>query len=309
MVEEPSISFDRAEHNQWLPFLQQNGYCIIRAVASAAEVEAARDYLWEDMRRLFEVDRDDVSTWGKLPNGSAGILSKELPHTRGPWLIRALESIRAVFGRIWGTDKLLVSMDSVIVWLPWWVNPHWEPVSEGLHVDQNPYYKIDMCCVQGMVPLLDVTEETGGLEVVPFSHQQSARERFKTTHPQYSRNSSDWCLLRTADALTHAPILLKSKAGDIILWDSRLIHGGRVGRGERRRHDSVRMAGVDLARLSIPVCMTPREFATEQVQSKRKKAFTAGSTFTHWPHEAVCTNFSSKAFVAVDLTERSMDLV
>ena len=305
--EEQCLSFDGDDHGQWLPFLQENGYCVIRAVATPAEVEEAQDHMWGDMMRLFEVERGDITTWGKIPNGSAGILSKELPQTKGPWVIRALESVRSVFGRIWGTDQLLVSMDSILVWLPWWLNPHWEPVSEGLHVDQNPFHKIDMCCVQGMVPLLDVTDETGGLEVVPYSHQESARERFRTTHPHYARNKSDWCLLRATDSLMSAPILLKAKAGDLILWDSRLIHGGRVGRGKQAQYDSD--TNVGLARLSIPVCMTPREFATEQVQSKRKKGFTAGYTYTHWPHEAVCTSFSSKYYVAVDLTPRAMDLV
>ena len=32
---------------------------------------------------------------------------------------------------------------------------------EGLHLDQNPFAKPDRCCVQGMVPLLDVTEASG----------------------------------------------------------------------------------------------------------------------------------------------------
>ena len=58
-------------------------------------------------------------------------------------------------------------------------------------MDQNPFTKPQLdcvqgkgkckcrckCidCVQGMLPLIDVTERSGGLEVVPRSHCEDAR--------------------------------------------------------------------------------------------------------------------------------------
>ena len=38
--------------------------------------------------------------------------------------------------------------------------------------------------VQGMVPLIDVTEEVGGLQVVPRSHSDDAKIGFKECHPE-----------------------------------------------------------------------------------------------------------------------------
>ena len=38
--------------------------------------------------------------------------------------------------------------------------------------------------IQGMVPLIDVTEEVGGLQVVPRSHSDEAKAGFKERHPE-----------------------------------------------------------------------------------------------------------------------------
>lgn len=301
--------FEVSAPEQWMPFLEDKGYCIIRRVATEEEVTQAKTLLWEDMKRLFGVEKCDITTWEDIPNGKAGILSKELPQTGGPWSIRGLESIRSVFSILWNTEDLLVSMDSLLIWLPWWVNEQWAPISEGLHVDQNPFFKPQKCCVQGMVPLIGVTEEVGGLEVIPFSHRDEAVERFKRSHPQYSRRPSDFCIQRVAGVTDPPAVLLRAEAGDLILWDSRLIHGGRVG--TREAHVGSAACGADdLPRISIPICMTPRSFASTQVQEKRKRGFECGRTYTHWAHEAVCTNFSvSGSFAPVELSTRTKELV
>ena len=148
-----------------------------------------------------------------------------------------------------------------------------------------------------------------GVEVVPFSHLEDATERVRLKHPQYSRRPSDFCVLRIEGTSTPPPILLKAKAGDLILWDSRLIHGGKVGPGKSRGHEDERTAAYDFARLALPVCMSPRNFAPALVQEKRRKGFTTGNTYTHWPHEAVCTNLSSSGFVPVELSDRTLELI
>mmetsp|Transcript_5629 Transcript_5629/g.6991 ORF Transcript_5629/g.6991 Transcript_5629/m.6991 type:complete len:376 (-) Transcript_5629:127-1254(-) len=319
--------FFEGNNPQWLNYLETHGFCVIRSQVSENELTTTKNYIWEDLERLHGANQSDENTWGKIPNHGPGIMGNELPQTKGPWLIRGLESIRNIFSQIWKTDELLVSMDSVILWLPWWKNKNWIPHSEGLHIDQNPFRKPDRCCVQGMVPLLDVTDITGGLEVIPFSHLSDAQNRFKLLHPYLERNFSDWCVVRNHDNKNAKPILLKAKAGDLILWDSRLIHGGKVGTGyqmiknqnhevsNESNHESNRESNVmktddntqssasernqstnqslhyqGLARMAIPICMTPRSFASNKILETRRRGFENGSTFTHWPHEAVVTN-------------------
>jgi hypothetical protein len=228
-------------------------------------------------------------------------------------MIRGHECVRSAFAKIWQTDSLLVSMDSLLIWLPWWLVPGWKPRTEGLHLDQNPFRKTERCCVQGMVPLLDVTEASGGLEVVPDSHLPEAKERFKKNHMYCSNSLSDWCVLRVKSPEDNRPVLLEAKAGDLILWDSRLLHGGRVGTGEVH----VESDRADLARLTVTVCMTPKAFIRpgreEEVLSARRKGFMTGSTFTHWPHERVQTFTPNKAMASQyslpDLSDRVKELI
>ena len=91
-----------------------------------------------------------------------------------------------VFSKIWNTHELITSMDAIIAWKLWQgYNPYDDiinlpprPRTEGLHLDQNPFTKIDLDCVQGMMPLLPVTKEIGGLQVVPFSHTNKNKTKF-----------------------------------------------------------------------------------------------------------------------------------
>jgi len=51
-------------------------------------------------------------------------------------------------------------------------------------------------------------------------------------YPKTQNNTSDWLLLYADDPLKEKGMLVKAQAGDMILWDSRTLHGGRVGTGE-----------------------------------------------------------------------------
>lgn len=105
------------------------------------------------------------------------------------------------------------------------------------------------------------------------------------------------------------PILLKAKAGDLILWDSRTLHGGRVGT------TGASGGGVDgameLARIAVPVCMTPRALASKAVQRSRHQGYRQGNTFNHWPHEARKTNSGAgdTDYSPVSLSERVGELI
>jgi hypothetical protein len=300
--------FFHLESEDWPAYLEENGYCVIRAIAQADEIESAISAIWDDLGQLFDARIDDPRSWSRIPCGSCGIMSnKSIPQTRGPWIIRSLESLRSVFRRIWSTDELIVSMDSIIMWLPWWINYSWHPVSEGLHIDQNPFFKPEKSCVQGMVALTDVSSDIGGLQVLPRSHLPDAKKVFMDSHPHLSAFPSDWCVLRSEEQRTQQPFarLLKARAGDLILWDSRTVHGAWVGNGPQYSAEE----NASLARLAIPVCMTPKAFASASVLNKRRQGWASGAVYTHWPHEARCTQIGSKSFVPVKLSEQAKHLI
>lgn len=295
--------FELGDQESWLRHLDEKGFVVIKEIAKPEDVCHATNCLWRDIEANFGANQNDIKSWDNIPTGSAGILSRCLPQSEGAWHIRALDRAKETFSYIWNTDDLIVSMDSVLLWLPWWKNPVWRPVTEGLHIDQNPFFKPERCCVQGMIPLIDVTEKTGGLEVVPYSHLPTARDEFKARHLKYERRPADWCPLNSGDPLGNEAQLIKAKAGDMILWDSRLLHGGKVGirqyANEGQKSESIFSSSErpELARLSITVCMTPRSFATLDILKRRKRGYENGHTFTHWPHEARITSISPKTSV------------
>jgi len=198
-------------------------------------------------------------------------------------------------------------MDCAIIWKPWWMQDNWEPYTEGLHLDQNPFSKPGLECIQGMVPLLPVTSVSGGLQVVPNSHLEGEKEAFKQTHA-HMQFSGDWCPCDDDD-LKRRAVLLLADPGDLILWDSRTIHGGLVGTGKNPKGEPV-----ELSRLALTVAMTPREWASSFVQQRRREGFESGENFNHCPHEAGSSTGTiqgsvRRGFTPVTLTDEQRKLL
>eukprot|EP00051_Salpingoeca_urceolata_P012261 m.152094 g.152094 ORF g.152094 m.152094 type:complete len:256 (-) comp17430_c0_seq5:151-918(-) len=195
------------------------------------------------------------------------------------WFLRSRPNVKGAFASIWKTQELLTSFDTFICWRPWTSHSSWAPRVERLHCDQNPIKKKGFQCVQGMLPLLPVRPEGGGLQVVPGSHTDDFQAKLARRIP-FVTLGSDWCELTRKDELIGTGRLLLAEPGDMILWDSRLVHGGHVGTGVAEDKGSP-----SLARLALTVCMTPREKASEEVLELRRRAVREGLTLTHWPHE------------------------
>ena len=189
---------------------------------------------------------DDPGSWDAWNLPITG-LCPNLAHSAGSWRVRGMPGVRDAFAHIWGNGgeekvdvggggdgedagdgsngecvDLIVSMDCVLAWKPWWMNSAWTPYTEGLHLDQNPFTKPGLECVQGMMPLLPVTEAIGGLEVVPRSHTVEAKAVFKEAYP-WMASRGDWCPLDGGDRINDDAVLLLCDAGDLILWDSRTL--------------------------------------------------------------------------------------
>ena len=132
--------------------------------------------------------------------------------------------------------------------------------------------------MQGMVPFLDVTKDIGGLILVPRSHTEEIQEEIRQENSE--RNFSRDFVNVSDEKFRASAVVVEAQAGDLILWDSRVIHGSRVG-------PATLQPGEGLARCTGLVCMTPRARASQEVLNKREAAFQSGAGFTHWPHEAV----------------------
>jgi hypothetical protein len=346
-----SYSFPVEEKTAWLRHLQDEGYVVIQRVLNDEQVLKARDLLWTDLERLsptsqvlvcrhchltghitarcpskentqatpaaqqdqkqWKLSRDDPSTWHRWKLSRTGLVP-QLAQSAGAWEVRAAPKIKEVYAHIWQSENLIVSMDCVLIWKPWWYEgaskkKAWLPTTEGLHLDQNPFSKPALETVQGMVPLLRVTEQTGGLEVVPRSHTPQAQQKLKEEYKHWSAGG-DWCPLH---ADRNDSVLLLCSPGDLILWDSRTVHGGLVGSGQATPSkqstqtelkapapsaSSPASPSTDpvpteeprtaLARMSVTVSMVEASRADEGVLRARLHGFKKGLTFNHSPHEA-----------------------
>ncbi|GMI27551.1 hypothetical protein TeGR_g13136 [Tetraparma gracilis] len=250
-------------------------------------------------------ERGPPETW-QLP--SHGLVSSSLAQSKGAWDVRSSPPIKEAFGKIWSSTNLIVSMDCIILWRSWADDAALKPETEGMHLDQNPFSKPDLACVQGMVPLLAVTPEIGGLQVVPGSHEGPRKDAFKAAHPRME-GGGDWCPASEeyARAVEGDATLLCCEAGDLILWDSRTVHGGKVGSGGAGGTGG-------LARAAVTVSMVPREWASEEVLKERREGFRVGATFNHSPHEAGSSTGTvksalSSAYVPVELSADQISLL
>ena len=305
---EVSYRFD-LDDPTWVSYLSDNGYVVIKAVANEEQVQTAIDLFWEHFEQVQNVKRDDLESWRQWRTDKRGIVvDAEVIQCAGAWYVRGLPKIKQAFQKIWNEDDLIVSMDSLLLWKPWWLDPEgrWLPLTEGFHVDQNPFQKPDKICVQGMVPLYDVTDATGGLEVVPQSNLPKSQAALKSACPRFD-GMGDFCRIMKNNPVivSNGRKLLLAQAGDLILWDSRTIHSGFVGTGK----------GVEaqnpprLARLTQTVCMVPRSRATPRILKQRRVGFEKGHGFTHWPNEAVITGAAGSDYKPVELTAEQLALL
>ena len=269
---------------EWMEQLSVEGYTVVAGVADKVQVEEARRLVWDWLAGLGTgIRREQPSTWkdeawpdwpGMKKYGTCK--SEGAAHKGATWFMRGLPNLKKVFAAIYRTEELIVSLDGMILWRPWKGMEARKPGSSRLHVDQNPSKKPGFHCVQGMLPLYPVNAEVGGTVVVPRSHE--AQARLLARHPGWVSSGRDYCVLQADDAVQGREVLVQLQPGDLLLWDSRLVHAGRVGEGSSMTDD--------LSRASLCVCMGPRERATDDVLSRRKEAVEQGWSFSHWPWEA-----------------------
>lgn len=281
--------FELDDTAAWLQHLETTGAVRLRGVLRPADVANVKSLFWDWLESLGGgAQRDQPETWTDA--NFPGLLDKGFFCTRGggqckaAWAIRGNRRVHRVFAEIWRTGDLLTSFDTFIGWRPWWrvgkAAVASRPRTEGIHCDQNPHTKPGLMCVQGMVPLQPVTRGVGGLCVVPGSHMEGVQSRLRELFP--ATTSDDWLPLETKypkDELNLCGELIEANPGDMILWDSRALHGGYVGPGSKIGA----LDKCELARLSFAVCMLPRGDASQENLQKRLRLVEAGNTTTHWP--------------------------
>jgi len=147
----------------------------------------------------------------------------ELYHHQAMWNNRQHPRLYDAFVDLWGTEELWVTIDRVNMNLP--NRDGWQ--NDGfLHWDIDLANKDHVRNIQGVLSLNDNDKDMGGIQIVP--------DLFKQLDNWLKYQPKDRSRI-IKEALEFDVINLESKAGDLVIWDSRMAHGTSPNRSNNPR--------------------------------------------------------------------------
>lgn len=214
--------------------LSGDGFTVVESAVDPSHVAA----LVAALDERFGVRMDEPETWATpLP------ITLPLWAHQAQWDVRQHPRVHAAFAEVWGRADLFVSQDALGFKAPLSVTPDAEHARAlALHWDRDP--RLPEHSYQGVLYLSDVGERDGPFCGVPgvFGDLRGWLER----HPQDDQSGDEPLNLEG-----HEIVAVAGKAGDLVIFDSRLPHGNLDHRGSQPR-------------LVQYVAMTPPGFWGEQ---------------------------------------------
>ena len=206
-------------------FWEEHGYVIVHDAVPPENVKAVVDTLWQFQR----LDPDDPATW--YPDRDKTYREPELAmsgmveiyHHQALWDNRQFPRVYGAFSDVWGRDDLWVTFDRANMNFP--RRPDW-PFKGFIHWDIDTSAVPMPRDVQGVLSLVDTTPDQGGFQCVPGFH----------------RRIDDWIATQPAGRDPFRPDTagmdvqrIPMRAGDLLIWDSRLPHGTAPNLSDRPR--------------------------------------------------------------------------
>ncbi len=272
--------------------LERDGFAVISNVVCERIIEDCRNNLWETLGHIssnwetpinFENPDSYKGIYKLLPLHSMLIQHFGLGHSLFCWNIRSDENVANVFAKIWNCNKedLIVSMDGLSIHMPpeitgrGWFRKTW------YHTDQR-FTNKNKTTIQGLVNLYPTLIGDATTKLLKGSHKYHSEfyNRFKEDikYPQkdwYKITDEQFEFFREKGC---EEVSLLSKAGDLVLWDSRTFHCGSEPLKERE---------IPNFRATIYVCMGDRKNASKKNLEKRKKIFDQMRLTSHNPFTAL----------------------
>jgi ectoine hydroxylase-related dioxygenase (phytanoyl-CoA dioxygenase family) len=267
------INFDDTAN--WLAQLQKEGFVVIGGVVSHEDCEKILQAMKLCLTKLSpNLKIDNQESWSinenYPPMGRGGMIDY-VAHTKFQWELR--EKVTPVFAKVWNcaVTDLATSFDGFC-----FMNGkrNYSPVHplQYVHTDQSPQRDY-LWTVQGLLNLCDNEETDGGLVVVPGSHK---------THHQVLNEigkgdvKADWYKFSEEDKknekLFAGHMKVCAKAGDFIIWDSRLFHSYMTPTSQN-------------IRACAYICQVPKDKMPEEVKGKRGEAWKEKRCSSHAPGE------------------------
>jgi hypothetical protein len=180
--------------------LESVGYARVEKVIPEGLLEAVLGAL----KSISRVDYHDPATWYQY----RGVIP--VHHHQSQWDIRQHPRLHQAFSELWQTEKLWVTMDRIGFVPP--LRPH--DTGPRMHWDNDP--RSSARTYQAIVYLTDAPADRAPFCSLP-SVYQNLKAWLADKPPEWSHRSADF----TSQEMTPVP----GKAGDLIIWDSRLPHG------------------------------------------------------------------------------------
>ena len=202
----------------WRQF-RAEGYMVIRDVVPASLTGKAV----RDIAAFVGADFADSRTWYSGEQQLDGVVP--MHHAQSLWDIRQCRNLYQVFTEFFGAERLMVDINRCIFRPP--VHPAHPAISYGnIHWDTDPRFGEES--VQAVVLLTDVGPDEGGFQCIPEIYQNlgawldryARRDDFDIVNPGLNY----W---KTKQ--------VEGRAGDIILWSTKLPHGTATNLSKRPR--------------------------------------------------------------------------
>lgn len=290
--------------------LKRHGVVVFRDVASRRDVEALESDFWDWLEREHPtVDRNKPAThaprvWSELGYANTGVITAgSIGQSALMWRARQLPGVVNAWRTVWGLDatepaatttQLLASFDGCGVWR----NPL-HPCHAGnatrtsqawYHLDQNAATQPDFVGYQGALTVFGADGKTGSTVVIPGSHKDFAancKRGGKAPRGAFVRMSgagdAAYCRARAVQVAPLGP-------GDLVVWDSRVVHCSNGASRSLSTGDVRRARGLgesaplpSLLRLVCYVAMVPRSRAKPGHVDERRRAVFRGATAGHDP--------------------------
>ncbi|XP_071110243.1 uncharacterized protein [Haliotis cracherodii] len=254
--------------------LRVKGYTVVENVLTNEDADRYRG-MYSDWLETFK------GTW---PHSIKSLIQRyKVGHMEPTWAVRL--KAKKVFEEVWGTEKLLSSMDAIAIGRP----PEdgeedfQSPGRHWLHIDQGPERE-GLHAYQGAVYLETADEDDWAFEAIEGTHEYHDRYYEESDYGIMKRKDNPtWRFknLRDEDIefFTEERGLKRTRVtapkGGMILWDSRLVHANsRVIKGRKNP---------GRWRYVVFVCMTPAKWADKESLQTKQMAYEELRMTTHWP--------------------------
>jgi len=239
-----SCRFSVENSVNWKNYLEEHGFVVIKNVLStAAELANQESLLWDCLEagtgNCWE--RNDPASWkdaDQIEKITHASLSHGIVNARGVeqseacWEARKIVHASGIFSEALGRRRSCTSIDGVGLMRPWFHGIGEKTEGGWFHVDQGIGLKGKMKFVQGMLSLYAQNEDTGSFTVVAGSHKFN--REFCKRISQKTSIGPELSVVRLAyldsedefvQKIEKLPKkMVKTEAGDFVLWDSRTFH-------------------------------------------------------------------------------------